>query len=71
MDTDILQMIKQEIEKIETFPGFGEVVIKIQNGRVKIIQPTPTIMLDEIKRFNPRPRTGSDLTKLKGCVILK
>jgi len=49
MNAETLELIKKQCEKIETDPGFGEVVIKIQNGAVKIIQPTPTIL---IKKFD-------------------
>jgi len=45
MTNDTLQLIRQECEKIEKSPGFGEVTIKIQNGVVKIIQPTTTILV--------------------------
>ncbi len=48
-----LQLIRQECEKIENDPGFGKVLISIENGYIKIIQPTPTIMikkLDTVKR---------------------
>ena len=45
MNADTLQKIKEECEKIEKSPGFGEVTIKIQNGVVKIIQPTTTILV--------------------------
>ena len=44
MNPDTLMTIKQEIEKVEK-AGFGEVTIKIQNGTVKIIQPTITILV--------------------------
>ena len=44
MNSDTLTIIKQEIEKIEK-SGFGEVTIKIQNGAVKVIQPTITILV--------------------------
>jgi len=45
MTNDTLQLIRQECEKIEKNPGFGKVLISIENGTVKIIQPTPTILV--------------------------
>ena len=46
MNADTLDKIKLEVEKIEKDPKFGKVLISIENGCVKIIQPTPTIKLD-------------------------
>ena len=43
-----LQLIRQECEKIELDPKFGEVVIKIQNGHITVIQPTPTILIRKV-----------------------
>ena len=48
MDADTLDLIKQECEKIEKDPGFGKVLISIENCFVKVIQPTPTIRLDNL-----------------------
>ena len=45
MNTDTLNRIKQECEKIEKEPGFGKVLITIEHGRAIFIHPTPTIML--------------------------
>ena len=45
MNADTLLRIKAECEKIEKEPGFGKVLISIENGYVKIIQPTPTILI--------------------------
>ena len=47
MNQEILLQIKAECEKIEADPGFGKVLISIENGYVKIIQPTPTIKVDK------------------------
>ena len=46
MNAETITLIRKECEKIEKEPGFGEVIVKIQNGCVKIIQPTSTIKLD-------------------------
>jgi len=46
MNSETLLRIKTECEKIEKDPGFGKVSITIENGYVKIIQPTTTIKLD-------------------------
>ena len=45
MNDSTLQTIRKECEKIELDPGFGKVLISIENGHVKLIQPTPTIVL--------------------------
>ena len=45
MNADILELIKKECEKIETETGFGKVLISIENGCVKVVQPTSTILL--------------------------
>ena len=45
MNADTLAKIKLECEKIETDPGFGKVLVFIENGAVKVIQPTPTIVI--------------------------
>ena len=45
MTNDTLQLIRQECEKIEKSPGFGKILISIENGAVKVIQPTPTILV--------------------------
>ncbi len=45
MNADTLAIIKQECEKIEKEPGFGKVLISIEHGAVRIIQPTPTILM--------------------------
>ena len=47
MNAETLELIKQECEKIEKDPKFGKVLISIENGCVKIIQPTPTIKLNK------------------------
>lgn len=49
MDNLILERIKLECEKIEKEPGHGHVLIKIKNGYTYLIEPTPTIMLDNKK----------------------
>ena len=48
MNADTLSIIKQECEKIEKEPGFGQVVITIEHGQALFIKPTPTIMLPRI-----------------------
>ena len=48
MNTDTLNLIKSECEKIEQSPGFGKVLITIEHGKVKIIQPTVTILVDKL-----------------------
>jgi len=40
-----LQLIKEEIEKIEKSSGHGQVVIKIQDGKIHLIQPTVNILM--------------------------
>lgn len=45
MNQETLLQIKTECEKIESNPGFGKVLISIENGCVKVIQPTPTILI--------------------------
>ena len=50
MNAETLAIIKTECEKIEKEPGFGKVLISIEHGNVRIIQPTPTIMIDKIKK---------------------
>lgn len=41
-----LQLIKGEIEKIEKSTGHGQVVVKIQDGVIHLVQPTTNILLD-------------------------
>ena len=50
MNDETLVLIKQECEKIEKDPGFGKVLISIENGTVKVIQPTSTIRLDSLRK---------------------
>lgn len=50
MNAETLTKIKQECEKIEKEPGFGKVLICIVNGYVDVIQPTPTIKLDKLRK---------------------
>ena len=45
MNAETLALIKQECEKIEGERGFGRVIISIEDGKVSVIQPTPTILL--------------------------
>ena len=45
MNDEILALIKQECEKIEKDPGFGKVLISIEHYEVRLIQPTPTILI--------------------------
>ncbi len=45
MNPEDLAFIKQECEKIEKYPGFGKVVISIDHGCVRVVQPMPTIIL--------------------------
>ena len=47
MNAETLTLIRKECEKIMAEPGFGKVLISIENGAVKVIQPTPTIKLDK------------------------
>lgn len=47
MNESQLQLIKQEIEKIEKSSGHGQVVVKIQDGVIHLIQPTRNILLDK------------------------
>ena len=47
MNQAILQAIKYEIEKIEQFPGFGEVRVTIVNGHANYIFPTPAIQIQK------------------------
>ena len=48
LNADTLAIIKTECEKIEKEPGFGKVLISIEHGTVRIIQPTPTIMVKDL-----------------------
>ena len=45
MDVKTLNLIKEQCERIEKEPGFGKVLISIENGSVRIIQPTPTLLI--------------------------
>ena len=45
MNDSILAAIRRECEKIEADPGFGQVLIYIENGHVKMLKPTPTIII--------------------------
>ena len=46
MDTKTLEFIKQEIEKVEAH-GHGEVVVKVKNGFVYRVIPSPDYLLDK------------------------
>lgn len=48
MDVEVLAQIKKECEKIEKDPGFGKVLISIEHGEVRMIQPTATIMVAKL-----------------------
>ena len=51
MNAETLTLIRKEVEKIEKEPGFGKVLISIEHGKVRTIQPTQTIMmLDKNKK---------------------
>ena len=54
MNQEVLLLIKDECEKIETDPGFGKVTISIENGCVKIIQPSPTILLKGLDKHKDK-----------------
>ena len=45
MDVKTLKLIREQCEKIEKEPGFGKVLISIESGSVRIIQPTTTILI--------------------------
>ena len=45
MDTTTLEKIKVECEKIEKASGHGQVVIKIQDGVVHLIQSTENTLI--------------------------
>ena len=45
MNEAILRVIQNEIEKIEEYPGYGNVLIKIEHNQVKIIEPTSRILI--------------------------
>lgn len=48
MNQAILQVIKNEVEKIENGTGRGTVLIEIVNGVVHTIKPTPTFYFGNI-----------------------
>jgi len=52
MNAETLALIKVECEKIEAKPGFGKVLISIEDGKVSVIQPTPTILLRALDKVN-------------------
>ena len=52
MNQETLDKNKYECEKIEKDPGFGKVLISIENGTVKVIQPTPTILIKRLDNIN-------------------
>lgn len=45
MNQAVLQIIKNEIEKIEQSSGFGEVVIKVKNGGGYQIEAKSSILI--------------------------
>lgn len=45
MNNEQLQLIKEEIERVERTTGHGQVVIKIQDGKLHLIQPTVNILM--------------------------
>ena len=47
MDTETLEFIKKEIEAIEKKPKHGEVTVKIKNGFVYRVIPSPDYLLDK------------------------
>lgn len=47
MNAATLEQIKQECEKIEKEPGYGKVLISIEGGFVRFIQPSPMIKIKE------------------------
>ena len=52
MNADTLARIKQECEKIEKEPGFGKILISIEHGEVRIIQPTQTILIKPLDKLS-------------------
>lgn len=50
MNAETLLKIKLECEKIEKEPGFGKVLVSIENGCVHSIQPTQIIRFDNLKK---------------------
>jgi len=50
MDVEVLMQIKKECEKIEEDPGFGKVLISIEHGEVRMIQPTATILVKKVDK---------------------
>ena len=51
MNQEVLLLIQKECEKIELNPGFGKVLISIENGCVKIIQPSTTILIKKVDKL--------------------
>jgi len=47
MEAQALEIIRREIEKIEKGTGHGQVLITIMNGKVRLLKPTPTILMVE------------------------
>lgn len=52
MNQAVLQVIRDQIEIIEDYPGYGQVVVKIENGEVKIIEPTARILVKKDCQFD-------------------
>jgi len=42
-----LQLIKEEVERIERETGHGQVLIKIQDGKIHLLQSAISIMLNK------------------------
>ncbi len=45
MDKSTLERIKTECEKIEKSSGHGQVIVKIQDGTVHLIQHTENVLI--------------------------
>ncbi len=46
MENKTLEFIREQIEKIEKEPKHGEVIVKIRNGYVYRVIPSPDYLLD-------------------------
>ena len=54
MNDVTLQMIKTECEKIEQGSGHGQVIVKIQDGVVHLIQPTENKLIKALDKVTKR-----------------
>ncbi len=48
MNTEEIELVKLLCEKIEQGTGHGQVVVKIQDGVVHLMQPTENILIPKL-----------------------